>query len=263
VYVPEMIAMLTFTRGTEVEVLSKRVVEEGAWVSAEVLKTTAYTCTVKYGGGDEIVEETVPRMAVRPLPPPLEEGAAKLTAGDLVECYHNFCWKTARILNSVTDNIFLVLLLGDSDVGFTVHKSFLRVRQRWTGGGWRVLEKNSPAGYMEKRMNACAKRKPCGDYSPIKDDTRKNLTDVYMEKIRKCKCSKRKPCEDYSPIKKDIAGRLDEDSVGSCSSTGNVGDFSETCRPEGNESDAESVCTERRITSVDLNITLLSDDEES
>jgi hypothetical protein len=112
-------------------------------------------------------------------------------------------------------------------------------------------------------MNACAKRKPCGDYSPIKDDTRKNLTDVYMEKIRKCKCSKRKPCEDYSPIKKDIAGRLDEDSVGSCSSTGNVGDFSETCRPEGNESDAESVCTERRITSVDLNITLLSDDEES
>jgi len=46
-------------------------------------------------------EETVPRMAVRPLPPLLEEGAAKLTAGDLVECYHNFCWKTARILNSV------------------------------------------------------------------------------------------------------------------------------------------------------------------
>lgn len=64
--------MLTFTRGTEVEALSKRVVAEGEWVSAEVLETTAYTCTVKYGGGDEIVEETVPRMAVRPLPPPLE-----------------------------------------------------------------------------------------------------------------------------------------------------------------------------------------------
>jgi hypothetical protein len=58
---------------------------------------------------------------------------------------------------------------------------------------------------------------------------------------------------------------VNEDSVGSCSSTGKVGDFSVTCRPEGNESDsddAESVCTEMRITNLDLNIMLLSDDEE-
>ncbi|KAE8055136.1 hypothetical protein FH972_011997 [Carpinus fangiana] len=137
--------MLKLTRGTEVEMLSKKVADAfGAWVCAEVITSTAYTCTVKYVGGcgDGIVEEIVPRGAIRPLPPPLE-GVANFTPGDLVECCHSFSWKTAKILKAVTDNIFLVRLLGVSDVGFIVHKSFLRVRQLWTGAEWYVLGKNS------------------------------------------------------------------------------------------------------------------------
>jgi hypothetical protein len=136
--------MLRLTRGSEVEVLSKKVVDVfGAWVCAEVINSTAYTCTVRYGGGhDGIVEETVPRGDVRPLPPPFE-GVANFKAGDFVECCHSFSWKTAKVLAAVTDNNFLVLLLGVSDVGFVVHKSFLRVRHLWTGANWYVLGKIS------------------------------------------------------------------------------------------------------------------------
>jgi hypothetical protein len=59
--------MLKLTRGTEVEMLSKKEADVfGAWVCAEVITSTAYTCTVKYvdGSGDGIVEEIVPREAV-------------------------------------------------------------------------------------------------------------------------------------------------------------------------------------------------------
>ncbi|XP_059442040.1 uncharacterized protein LOC132174396 [Corylus avellana] len=144
--------MLRLTRGSEVEVLSKKVVDVlGAWVCAEVINSTAYTCTVRYGGGhDGLVEETVPRGDVRPLPPPFE-GAANFNAGDIVECCHSFSWKTAKILVGVTDNNFLVRLLGVSDVGFVVHKSFLRVRQLWTGADWYVLGKISTSTRKMKK----------------------------------------------------------------------------------------------------------------
>lgn len=254
------------------EALSKNVVDVyGAWVCAEVINSGPYTCTVKYGSHDGIMEEAVPRRAVRPLPPPLE-GFAKFTPGDLVECCHDFSWKTARILNAVTDNNFLVLLLGD-DIGLVVHRSFLRVRQRWTGGGWCVVGKNTPAGYMEKRMYACAKRTPCEDFCPIK---KKNLTaGLYtMKEMRIRKCAKRTPCPDYFPIKKgQKRRRLDEDCESLASNS--VGDqVVGDCRADqGNESecsDAESVfeckgcCSlspERRI-SLDLNIVYIPDHED-
>jgi hypothetical protein len=113
----------------------------------------------KFGGlnmsgalGERLARLVVqPALAVRPLPPPLE-GVANFTPGDLVECCHSFSWKTAKILKAVTDNIFLVRLLGVSDVGFIAHKSFLRVRQLWTGAEWYVLGKNSTTS-----MCACAK----------------------------------------------------------------------------------------------------------
>jgi hypothetical protein len=155
--------MLRLTRGTEVEVLSKKADDcvLGAWVGAEVISTSLYTCTVRYGGGrDGIVEETVPRGDVRPLPPPLE-GAANFTPGDFVECRHSFTWRTAKILKAVSDNIFLVRFLGDLNVGYVVHKSVLRVRQRWTSNRWYVLGKNSAF------MCECAKE---NNPSPMKKD---------------------------------------------------------------------------------------------
>jgi hypothetical protein len=216
--IPEITAMLKVTIGSEVEALSKKSVDVGAWVCAKVTKISSYTFTVNYGSRDgKIIEETVPRRAVRPVPPPLE-GVANFTPGDIVECCHDFFWKTAKIFKASGNNFFLVILLGDN-VEFIVHRSFLRVRQRWTGCGWCVVGKKSPSQYIENRMHALAKRKPC---------------------------------EDDSPIKKGIAGgcrkrrRLDEEeedreSVGSNS----VGDESKR------DDEAESVSTKRRNITLD------------
>ena len=173
--------MLELTRGSEVEVVSKKEVDLfGAWVCAKVINTTMYTCTVIYGdGGNRLVEETVLREVVRPLPPPLE-GVANFTPGDLVECCHNFSWKAAKILKAVTDNIFLVRLLGDSDsdVGFIVHKSFLRVRQLWTGTDWYFIRNNSTSIWACPKKN---NNNPCEDNSPMRDRQKQHRLDEYSK----------------------------------------------------------------------------------
>lgn len=221
--------MLRVTIGSEVEALSKKFVDAGAWVCAKVTKISAYTYTVNYGSPDgKIIEETVPRISVRPVPPPLQ-GVANFTAGDIVECCHNFFWQTAKIFRALTgSNFFQVLLFGDSG-GFVVHRSFLRVRQRWTGGGWCVVGKKSPTQYIEKRI---------------------------------CAFAKRKPCEDYSPIKKGIAGgrrkrrRLDEEEDRESVGSNSVGDESKR------DDEAESVSTKRRIHLDRDHITYVSDDDD-
>lgn len=145
---------MRFKKGDRVEVFSKEEVATGAWLCAEIVSAHGDKYRVKYGLfpriiDSEIVMDWVPKDAVRPCPPPVEE-EGDYVKGNLIEVLDDFSWKMARVEKVVDKNTYLVRLFGLCE-GFRVHKSHLRARQCWQDGKWFLLGKglknfNKPIG---------------------------------------------------------------------------------------------------------------------
>ncbi|KAJ8755941.1 hypothetical protein K2173_024486 [Erythroxylum novogranatense] len=129
--------MMRFRKGTKVEVLSDKEVSIGSWLCGEIISGNGRTYCVKYAGFGEAKEERVPRKVLRPCPPHVD-GEIKWACGDLVEVFHNFCWKTARVIQIMDGDYFVVRLLGNF-MGLRVPRSYLRVRQCWQNGKWLLV----------------------------------------------------------------------------------------------------------------------------
>ncbi|GLU14600.1 hypothetical protein SLE2022_311610 [Rubroshorea leprosula] len=129
--------MARFKKGSKVEVLRK-----GHWLCGEVVSGDGHTYSVKYSWfrmKREGILHRVPRMALRPIPPPLEV-SRKWVSGDLVEAFDNPYWKKAVVQKVLGVNRFSVKLNGCTD-DLILPKSHLRARRRWEDGKWLVLEK--------------------------------------------------------------------------------------------------------------------------
>lgn len=171
----EVIAMMRLKKGSKVEVLSKKEVSIGCWICAEVISGNGHTYSVKYGWfpmtNDEV--ERVPRKAIRPCPPPVE-GVGNWVPGDLVEVFHNFSWKTARISKDMGENKFSVRVLGLS-LELSVHRFNIRVRQSWQDGEWLIVGKgfgNCSVPVGKRQTDAKRKLGVRDDYFPVKKDIR-------------------------------------------------------------------------------------------
>uniref|UniRef100_F6HH68 Agenet domain-containing protein n=1 Tax=Vitis vinifera TaxID=29760 RepID=F6HH68_VITVI len=142
---------MRFKKGSKVEVLSKRKVPSGSWISAEIICGNGHNYTVRYDGHqsniDEAIVERVPGSAIRPCPPPVE-GPEGWIPGDIVEVFDNFSWKMATVSKVLGKKYFLVRHLGSS-LEFKVRKYDLRVRQSWQDDKWIVIGKSS--GTFEDR----------------------------------------------------------------------------------------------------------------
>lgn len=142
---------MRFKKGSKVEVLSKRKVPSGSWISAEIICGNGHNYTVRYDGHqsniDEAIVERVPGSAIRPCPPPVG-GPEGWIPGDIVEVFDNFSWKMATVSKVLGKKYFLVRHLGSS-LEFKVRKYDLRVRQSWQDDKWIVIGKSS--GTFEDR----------------------------------------------------------------------------------------------------------------
>ncbi|GAV65979.1 Agenet domain-containing protein [Cephalotus follicularis] len=129
---------MRLTRGTNVEVLSRKKVPTGAWHSAVILSGNGHTYSVRYDSYDEttgeVVIERVPRKALRPYPPPVV-GADNWVPGNLVEVFHDESWKTATVTEVMGDYNLSVKLLGASEE-FRAPRSHLRIKQCFCKGKW-------------------------------------------------------------------------------------------------------------------------------
>lgn len=125
------------------EILSRREVPSGSWISAEIICGNGHDYTVRYGAHqghiDEAILERVPISAIRPCPP-LVEGPESWVPGDIVEAFDNFSWKMATVSKVLGKKYFLVRHLGSS-LEFKVRKDDLRVRQSWQDDKWIVIGK--------------------------------------------------------------------------------------------------------------------------
>ncbi|XP_021641272.2 uncharacterized protein LOC110636054 isoform X2 [Hevea brasiliensis] len=136
---------MRFKKGSKVEVLSKKGGPSGFWRCAEIICGNGHTYTVKYEGHagtmDEIVMERISRKAIRPCPP-LPEIAENWVPGDVVEVFHDFSWKMAKISKMLGKKYFLVRILGSS-LEFKASKVDIRIRQSWQDDKWIVIGKGS------------------------------------------------------------------------------------------------------------------------
>ncbi|XP_065866096.1 uncharacterized protein [Euphorbia lathyris] len=150
---------MRFKKGSSVEVFSKQEVSTGSWLCAEIISGNGHTYSVKYmhspNSGEPMVER-VPRKAIRPCPSPVGE-PNNWVPGDIVEAFHNFSWKMARIVKVMAGQMFMVRILGLSNGCF--HKSFLRVRQCWQDDNWFVIGKGSEIVDMSSGKNNSNERR--------------------------------------------------------------------------------------------------------
>ncbi|CAL5361444.1 unnamed protein product [Camellia sinensis] len=154
----ESIVIMRFMKGSKVEVLSKKEVSTGSWLSAEIISGNGHTYSIRYvsfpSSGEALVER-VPRKAIRPCPPPVEGAAAdNWVPGDRLEVFHskNMSWKTATMVKVLGGNKFLVRLIGKSKE-FEVHGSHLRVRQSWQDDKWFIVGKGDAQFAMSMKKN--------------------------------------------------------------------------------------------------------------
>ncbi|KAJ9688579.1 hypothetical protein PVL29_014299 [Vitis rotundifolia] len=175
---------MRFKKGSKVEVLSKREVPSGSWISAEIICGNGHNYTVRYDGHqsniDEAIVERVPGSAIRPCPPPLE-GPEGWIPGDIVEVFDNFSWKMATVSKVLGKKYFLVRHLGSS-LEFKVRKYDLRVRQSWQDDKWIVIGKSS--GTFDDR-------KPSG---PPTDNYIQNSSFQVQEMDTRMKLSRKDNC---------------------------------------------------------------------
>ncbi|MQM06509.1 hypothetical protein Taro_039330 [Colocasia esculenta] len=128
---------MKYKKGTKVEVLKQGEVPSGSWWCAEIVSGNGHTYSVKYDPSPLGVSghvERVPRKAIRPRPPSVQDPIS-WAPGDIAEIFDNNSWKLAEVVSTVDPNYFLVRLLGSSRA-FEVHKSDLRLRQCWQDNRW-------------------------------------------------------------------------------------------------------------------------------
>ncbi|KAM7259795.1 hypothetical protein ACFE04_015536 [Oxalis oulophora] len=127
------------TEGSIVGVLSRK----GAWICGNIVSGNDQTYTVRYHdqyrtSSGRIVEEKVPRTAIRPRPPNVI-GAKNWVAGDFVEVFHHQSWKTAKVIKVTGFGHFYVRLIESSHEVRAHRSNLIRARQCWHNGNWFVL----------------------------------------------------------------------------------------------------------------------------
>ncbi|KAL5783164.1 hypothetical protein ACOSP7_008193 [Xanthoceras sorbifolium] len=135
---------MKFRKGCKVEVFCRSEVPSGAWLCAEIISGNGHNYTVRYakspGMTNNADRDRVSRKAIRPCPPPVD--FADWMAGDVVEVFDDFCWKIATLLKVLSEDYYLVRLLGSSRE-FQAHKINIRVRQSWQDDEWVLIGKGS------------------------------------------------------------------------------------------------------------------------
>ncbi|XP_054788835.1 uncharacterized protein LOC129294464 [Prosopis cineraria] len=146
---------MRFKRGTKVEVLSYCEAPYGQWRCAEIISGNGHTYSVQYNCSsltNEAMVEKVPKKSIRPSPP-LVKCADSWSADDVVEVNHAGCWKVAVVSKFISEDIYLVRLLG-SCKELRVHKFNIRARQCWQDNQWIMMRKgNSRVGKSGKNLS--------------------------------------------------------------------------------------------------------------
>ncbi|KAH6760681.1 hypothetical protein C2S52_008664 [Perilla frutescens var. hirtella] len=149
-------------KGDKVEVMNKIEVPV-SWRVAEILSGNGHTYRLKYDSGPGMASEhkveTVSRMSVRPCQP-LVQVVEDYVAGDIVEVFYEYAWKTAAILKALqgkretkkskkiflqaaaVQKQYLVRLLGCS-LELIVDGSNIRRKQTWHDDKWILFEESS------------------------------------------------------------------------------------------------------------------------
>lgn len=131
---------MRFRKGSKVEVFCSDKVPSGVWRCAEIVSGNGHNYTVQYMGQvDDAGEERVSRKVIRPYPPPVD-CVVSWMAGDILEVFDDFSWRTATILKVLGGEYYLVRLVGSS-TEFQVHKIKMRVRQSWQDQQWVLVGK--------------------------------------------------------------------------------------------------------------------------
>ncbi|XP_074590334.1 uncharacterized protein LOC141846232 [Curcuma longa] len=132
-----------FKKGNKVEVWNRREVPSGSWWSAEIISGNGHTYSVRYDGypmDSSVAVDRVPRKAIRPRPPPLED-QKELHIGDVVEVFDNNSWKIAEVRMIIGNGYCSMRLLGSSRK-FPCHKSRIRRQLSWQDNKWMVIHKD-------------------------------------------------------------------------------------------------------------------------
>ncbi|GLT49558.1 hypothetical protein SLA2020_231070 [Shorea laevis] len=133
---------MRFKKGCKVEVFDKKEVPYGAWWRAKIMSGNGHTYNVSSECPPGIQNVTnlrrVPRRAIRPCPPAVDNCIKNWTAGDVVEVFDDFSWKIAKVLKDVVGNYYLVRILGSSRE-VQVQKSNIRLRLAWQDNEWIVI----------------------------------------------------------------------------------------------------------------------------
>lgn len=137
------VGIMRYKRGSKVEVFCKDEVPSGSWRRAEVICGNGrnYTVRCEMDAKNEAILERVPRKFIRPCPPPVQFSGSWIP-GDVVEVFHGYSWKMATVSEVLSENQYLVKLLGSLNQ-FKVLKFDIRLRQAWMDGKWVLIGKGS------------------------------------------------------------------------------------------------------------------------
>ncbi|KAL3819074.1 hypothetical protein ACJIZ3_004979 [Penstemon smallii] len=190
---------MRFKKGDKVEVMNIKEVPV-SWHVVKILSGNGHTYHVEHdsypGMASEQKVETVSRKLVRPCPL-LVQGVESCIAGDIVEVFNEYSWKSATIVkvlegkkvnkSNKIQNQYLVRLLGCSEE-LIIDQSNIRMRQTWHNDEWILMGKSSqgsedvivskplPSKCNQKmnskipQLNARARHQPQKDYKNIEDD---------------------------------------------------------------------------------------------
>lgn len=168
---------MKFQKGSRVEVMNKTELPT-SWCVAEVVSGNKYTYNLRYDCYPGI--ERVSKEFIRPCPPPHASTPKHWVAGDIVEVFDDYSWKTATVCNVSNEGHFLIRIHGFTREIY-VCESNIRTRQSWQHGQWIPIVKISGSiGYGNVSQPNCCRN--MGLQTPITDakTCEENVNDILI-----------------------------------------------------------------------------------